>query len=146
MGSVEYTPAMRQATTLLRWGLAALYLISGGLKLADPAAFAESLDHYRLVPPALAYALSLYVPWLEVFAAAALLVKRWQLAGWLLAILLGIGFSIFVTSAWIRGIDVSCGCFGASSQQPVGSLVVIRAMALTAAGAWGAWRTLSTLR
>lgn len=137
---------MRQATTLLRWGLAVLYLISGVLKLADPAAFAESLDHYQLVPSTLAYALSLYVPWMEVFAASALLVRRWQLAGWLLAILLGIGFSIFVTSAWIRGIDVSCGCFGASSQQPVGPLVVIRALAFTAAGAWGAWRTLSTHR
>ncbi len=134
---------MRLATTLLRWGLAALYLVSGVLKLADPAAFAESLEHYQLVPPVLTYALSLVVPWLELMAAAALMARSWQLAGWLLAILLGVGFSIFVTSAWIRGIDVSCGCFGASSQQPVGPLAVVRAVGLTAAGVWGTWRRLN---
>lgn len=143
VGATEpLSPKQRAAAltwTLLRAGLALLYLASGALKLRDPAAFAVALENYRLVTPWGAAALAVVVPWWEIATGVALFGGRtWRAAGWLAAMALGCGFSIFVISAWARGLDASCGCFGGSGR--IGLLATGRALGLLGLAAAGYWR------
>lgn len=97
---------------VLRWLLAALFLITGALKAIDPVGTAQSIGNYHLVPDTLVPFTALYAPWLEILCGLALLSSQLRRGGWLLALLLSAVFLVFTTSALIRGLDISCGCFG----------------------------------
>ena len=101
--------------TALRWLLAAVFLLAGVSKALDPAATAQAIAHYHLLPAWLAPWAGLYVPWLEIGCGLALLSQRLRTGGWLLALLLSACFAVFTGSALLRGLDISCGCFGARS-------------------------------
>jgi putative oxidoreductase len=125
-----------------QWGLAALLLVAGALKLRDPAQFGSDLENYQLLSTAWTQRAGFFIPWLEIAAAIGLLVRPLRLGGWALSVVLGLGFTVFVSSAWARGLDISCGCFG-SSHTPVGPLAATRAaliLLITLAGFWRATR------
>lgn len=119
--------------------LAGLLLWAGVEKALHPGAFAETLFKFRLLSPALCWAAAWIVPWLELSAGLGLLWRRTRRGAWLLALLLCAGFALFVFSAWIRGLDVSCGCFGASTR-PVGALEALRTLALLTLALAGTWK------
>lgn len=96
--------------------LAALFAVAAIPKLLDPAAFVTAVGHYRLLPPAATYATGLLLPWLELLVALALLIpNRLRSGAWLLACTLCLAFALAHTSAWLRGLDITCGCFGGES-------------------------------
>ena len=117
--------------TLGRWALLLALIVAGALKAAKPAAFISDLENYRLLTSLQSFGLGLYLPWFEIVTGVALALPRWRLAAWFAAAGLGLGFSIFVLSAWARGLDVSCGCFGGAST-PVGPLAAVRAVGIFA--------------
>jgi len=125
------------ALTVGRVLMAGLLLWAGATKLAQPEAFAETLFRFRLVSPALCWAGAWLVPSLELAAGLGLLWRGTRRGAWLLACLLSAGFAAFVFSAWIRGLDVSCGCFGPSTT-PVGILDAARTLGLLALAVAGA--------
>src|SRR5262245_37240669 len=106
--------AMTFLHLLLRCGLALLFGLAGAAKLSNTTAFAEEIANYRLLP-ALAPLLAVTLPTIEIATALALAFapRAWRAGAALLALLLLVAFTIAVTAAWIRGIDVACGCFGA---------------------------------
>ncbi len=131
----------------LRLALAGIFVYAAGAKLLDPARFVADLGNYRLLPAAATYAAGLLVPWAEVVCALALLTRPWRLGGWPLAATLGAGFTIFVASAWMRGLDISCGCFGSSVRSPVTAWATLRTIPyplLAAVGFWYELRKRST--
>lgn len=97
---------------MLRLGLGALFLFSGALKLSDPGAFRASIAAYELLPEKLGGLLAWYLPALEVVCGTALMLGRARraAAGIVLALLLI--FTMAIASAWLRGLDIRCGCFG----------------------------------
>lgn len=99
---------------VLRWTIAAVFILAGVNKALDPAATTQSIADYRLLPAPLILFTGWYVPWLEIGCGWALLTRRLQSGGWLLAILLSASFAVFTGSAWWRGLDIACGCFGAT--------------------------------
>ncbi len=123
----------------LRLALAGVLLYAGGAKIIDPAGFVADLGNYQLVPDAVAYGAGLLIPWIEVLCAAALLARSWRLGGWFLAFLLGAGFTFFVASAWLRGLDISCGCFGTGVRTPVTAWATLRTFLYPLAAAAGYW-------
>jgi putative oxidoreductase len=100
--------------TVCAWVLAGVFGWAGALKALDPAAFAESISGFRLVPWALGVAVAHYVPWLEMIVAVAVVTKRWRRAGLVIAGLLLSVFMVIWAITWARGLDVACGCFGGS--------------------------------
>jgi len=110
----------QRGKNILLWvlvlGLAAMWLTAGINKLMDLPAFAESITRFRLtdqeverlwIPVA-----SVYLPWLEVVLAVAVLLRLTRFAASLISLLLLVGFTAALASAWARGLDIQCGCFG----------------------------------
>ena len=92
--------------------IAAVYIYAGVAKALDPAAFADSIDGYRLLPYPVGAALALYLPWLEIAAGLGVLWPRVRLGALSLLFLLCLVFGIAIASAWVRNLDIGCGCFG----------------------------------
>jgi uncharacterized membrane protein YphA (DoxX/SURF4 family) len=119
----------------LRLGLGGLFVVTGALKIADPGAFALEIHNYQLMP-ALAPVLAATLPSVELAVGGALVAgtRPWVRAGALATFALMVVFTIAVGSAVLRGINISCGCFGAGSG-PVTLMTVVRDLALLAASA-----------
>ena len=121
--------------------LSAVFVYAGAIKVLDLASFALAIDNYRLLPYPAAAALAMYLPWLELICGGAVLWPRIRLGA--VAVLLGLClvFGGAIASAWIRGLDISCGCFGGDGGGRT-SLVIsfIRSVALLLLCAWLLWR------
>jgi uncharacterized membrane protein YphA (DoxX/SURF4 family) len=118
------------AATGARLLLGALFVWASATKIPDMAAFAESVANYRIVPPALVPAAAAAGVGVELAAGLALLANVWtRAAAWVLAALLGV-FTVGLSSALARGIDLACGCFGGNA--PATRFTVLRDVALLA--------------
>ncbi|MGH3549465.1 MAG: MauE/DoxX family redox-associated membrane protein [Pseudonocardiaceae bacterium] len=98
--------------TLVRLGLAAVFLVSGALKAVDPAQTRIAVRAYELLPPNLVGPVATMLPLVELVLGTLLLVgaiTRWVAlaSGMLLVILM-----TAVAQAWARGLSIDCGCFG----------------------------------
>lgn len=94
--------------------LGAMFLYAGIVKIADPAAFAQDLANYRILPVVLVNAAAVILPWVEVLAGASLVLGLFLPGGSLLTAGLLLVFAIALGFDLWRGIDISCGCFGSS--------------------------------
>jgi putative oxidoreductase len=107
---------MNSLWRVLDFVIGGIFIFAGILKAIDPVRFANDIENYHVLPWTLGVRLAFYLPWLEIIAGAALIVRR--LYGGALAILLALTV-IFITAsiaAKVRGIDVACGCFGHASK------------------------------
>ena len=100
------------AVRLLRLVIGATFIYAGVVKALSPIRFTNDIHNYRLLPWSMAVALAFYLPWLEIVSGFAVLLDRFHRAAVAILALLTIIFIIASTVARIRGIDVSCGCFG----------------------------------
>jgi putative oxidoreductase len=128
-------PHARVLLWALRLGLGALFVVTGALKLGDPNAFAVEIHNYQLFP-ALAPLLAATLPVIEIVVGAALVAgpRPWLRAGALASAALMLVFTVAVASAVARGINISCGCFGAAwGSSPVTLITIARDVALLAA-------------
>jgi putative oxidoreductase len=86
------------------------------LSLANPAEFASDIDNLKILPWPVSVALAFYVPWLEIFCALGL-VFRFLYRGALSILTASIVvFTLAIIAAKVRGLDITCGCFGHASQ------------------------------
>jgi putative oxidoreductase len=110
---------MNRLTCLLRLLAGGIFLVAGALKVLDPAHFAADIDHFRLLPYFAVAPLALYLPWLEIICGLALFVSASRRSALVLLLALIVVFIAAITSAWLRGLDIRCGCFGAASTAPL---------------------------
>jgi uncharacterized membrane protein YphA (DoxX/SURF4 family) len=133
---------------LLRLVVAGVFLYAGVMKVWDfrrgqsaTPDFTIAIQHFEILPsPDLTVLLAVYLPWLEVTAAITLFVKRLALGAALAVAGMTAIFLGAIGSAWARGLDISCGCFGkgeASIHYP--SLMFRDGLLLAAALALVAW-------
>ena len=83
---------------------------------ASPVEFANGIDNFKLVPWPVSVALAFYLPWLEIFCGLALVFRLLYRGALTLLITLMVVFTFAVTAAKLRGLDITCGCFGHASQ------------------------------
>ncbi|OZM71342.1 DoxX family protein [Amycolatopsis antarctica] len=106
--------------TLARLGLAAVWLISGGVKLADPGQSYVAVQAYELLPQGLIGVVATGLPILELvlglLLVAGLLTRFTAVASGLLLLAL----IAVVAQSWARGLSIDCGCFGGGGEVPVG--------------------------
>lgn len=95
--------------------LAIVFIYAGFAKLISPETFFENIQEYRLLPLNLCYILAYLLPPFEIILGVGLFLNRYAKTCAFLIVFLNIIFIFAIASAWIRGIDISCGCFGQSS-------------------------------
>lgn len=117
----------------LRLGVGLLFIFTGVLKLGDPEGFATEIHNYQLFP-VLAPLMAATLPAIEIVLGAALVLgpRAWVRGGALATFAVTAVFTVAVASVVARGINISCGCFGAGSG-PVTMLTVLRDVGLCAA-------------
>ncbi len=97
---------------LCRVTLAAIFIIFSIDKVFDIPAFARSIEAYKLLPPGILVNLTAVIlPWVELLAAACLVLGVGRKGALLLLsglLVMYIGMFL-VTMA--RGLDIDCGCF-----------------------------------
>lgn len=108
-------------------------LVVGGIfvyasldKLADPAGFAQAIYHYRMAPLALLHPFALLLPMAELVLGAALILGVARRGAALLAAALSVLFLAAISTALLRGLDISCGCFHTDGGHAVGLSLLIR--------------------
>ena len=102
----------RYLTRLLQLVLGTVFVVAGGLKVANPAQFAVAVGHYRLLPPGLVNLVALTLPGVEVLAGGLLLAGIWRRAAGLVIAGLTVLFFGAIVSALARGLNIECGWFG----------------------------------
>lgn len=112
----------RDASTLQRFwpwlGLLArvvvggVWLIAGWTKVTDPAASVRAVRAYELLPEDVVPTVGNGLPVLELSIGLLLVVGLAQRLSAIVSALLLLGFTVGIASAWARGLQIECGCFG----------------------------------
>mgnify|MGYP006304953327 CR=1 FL=1 len=110
-----------------------VFLYASYDKILKPAAFAEAVYNYQILPDAAVNLTALVLPWFELVIGACLIAGVW-LPG---ATVISTGLmTVFIASLiynQMRGLDIHCGCFSTETTEgPVGIWTVLRDAAFLA--------------
>ena len=100
--------------------LGSVFVVAGLLKLPDPAAAVRAVRAYELLPEGLVAPVAFGLPVVEVAVGLALLAGAFVRTSALGAAGLVVVFLVGVSSAWARGLQIDCGCFGGGGQVQAG--------------------------
>ena len=98
--------------TLARLVVGAVWLVAGLLKVNDGAASVRAVRAYDLLPEAVVPTVGHALPALEIVIGLALFAGALTRAAAVASALLFVAFIIGIASAWARGLQIECGCFG----------------------------------
>jgi putative oxidoreductase len=96
--------------------IAGVFIYAGAIKVLDPVQFAIDIDNYKILPWTISVGLAFYLPWLEILCGLALIMRRLYLGGLSILTALVAVFLVATIAAKVRGLDITCGCFGHASQ------------------------------
>lgn len=122
-------------TTLARYVLGGVFLFAALSKVMNPSAFALDVSHYRLLPDALIHPVALWLPALELVAGVLVVAGPFKGEAALWIGLMLVGFLGGEVQALIRGLDISCGCFGTGSGK-IDALSLLRNAGLLVLSIW----------
>jgi uncharacterized membrane protein YphA (DoxX/SURF4 family) len=108
--------------------LAAIFLLACWHKILEPAAFALDIATYQILPLVLVNPLAIVLPWVELAAGLMLLLGfRTRAAALLLAGMM-VMFTVAISIAVAKGLDMSCGCFASqgSAEDPISWWTILR--------------------
>jgi len=94
--------------------LGVVFLISSYSKLKDPIGFTQAIENYKISGTFLSRWVAVFIPSLELILAIFLISGVWIRETFITTTLLFILFDIMLFQAYLRGLDISCGCFGTS--------------------------------
>ncbi|WP_448851385.1 MauE/DoxX family redox-associated membrane protein [Corynebacterium sp. 335C] len=117
-------------SAIARFALAAVWLWSGGVKLANPLDAAQAIAAYELVPAGLVEPLAVALPAFELVLGLMLLLGVFLRPAALVSAVVVLLFIAGLASAWARGLTIDCGCFGGGGQNPdAGPATYLRSLA-----------------
>jgi putative oxidoreductase len=89
-----------------------VFIYAGVIKVLDPIQFGIDIDNYKTLPWFISVRLAFYLPWLEIFCGVALIFRFLYRGGLSILAALTSVFIIATVAAKVRGLDITCGCFG----------------------------------
>ena len=98
----------------LRLCVGGVFIYAGTVKVIDPERFLVDVQAYHLLSYRLAVLVAVYLPWLEIVGGICFVLRRIDRGAKFLLFILTTVFLIAITQAWVRGLDLSCGCFSSS--------------------------------
>jgi uncharacterized membrane protein YphA (DoxX/SURF4 family) len=137
---VQTSPLRPWIGTVARLVTGAVWIVAGALKLPDPIGSARAVRAYDLLPESVVPTVGVLLPAVEVVVGACLVLGLLTRASAVLSTALFVVFIAGIASAWARGLEIDCGCFGgggakegASSEYP---WEIARDTALALASLW----------
>jgi uncharacterized membrane protein YphA (DoxX/SURF4 family) len=106
--------------TLARLGLAAVWLISGAIKVVDIDSTTASVRAYQLFPDGAASLIGAVLPFLELALGLLVLLGIGTRLVGVLSIVLLLVYIAGIAQSWARGLTIDCGCFGTGGQVAAG--------------------------
>ncbi len=134
---------------IARFGLAAVWLWSGTVKLLNPLDARMAIAAYELVPAGGAVeAVAVGLPALELVLGLMLLLGLFLRPAAVLSAIVMAGFVAGIVSVWARGLSIDCGCFGGGGYDADAGAAsyltsIARDVLFLAMAAWAAWRPFS---
>jgi putative oxidoreductase len=93
-----------------------VFIYAGVIKVLDPIQFGIDIDNYKILPWFVSVRLAFYLPWLEIFCGLALIFRFLYRGGLSILAALTSVFIVATIAAKVRGLDITCGCFGHASK------------------------------
>ena len=114
-----------------------VFVYAGTMKLCDVAAFRELLSRYGMLPEFALGFVSVALPAFECVVGTLLVFSRWvRISAAAISAMLVV-FIVALVQAGVRGLDVSCGCFGGASSASGGVWeAVVRDIVLLVPSMW----------
>jgi uncharacterized membrane protein YphA (DoxX/SURF4 family) len=108
------------AATVARLLLAGVWIVAGWLKAVDLDASVRAVRAYQLLPELAAQIVGAGLPLVEIVVGLLLLVGLGvRIAAAVSAVMLA-AFVLGIASAWARGLQIDCGCFGSGGTLAAG--------------------------
>jgi hypothetical protein len=104
-------PASAMVRTVLRLGLAAMFLAAAWPKFTDPKGFSMLVAQYQFLPSLLVNGFSLWLAAFEVVVGLGLILTAWEREFSALIGLMLVMFIVALGQALVRDLGIACGCF-----------------------------------
>ncbi|MGZ4460035.1 MAG: MauE/DoxX family redox-associated membrane protein [Mycobacteriaceae bacterium] len=103
---------MRWFGLLARLVVGGVWIVAGVLKLPDPTENVRAVRAYELLPESIVPVVGHGLPILEILVGTCLVLGVLTRVIGVLSGLMLLAFIIGISSAWARGLQIECGCFG----------------------------------
>jgi uncharacterized membrane protein YphA (DoxX/SURF4 family) len=125
---------------LARLILGVVLVVAGGLKVTSPAVSARAVRAFQILPYDFAGYVGYALPVVEILIGMLLVAGLFSRLSAAVGGLLMMAFIIGISSAWIRGLSIDCGCFGGggtvAARQTQYLADLLRDAGLIACAAW----------
>lgn len=91
--------------------LGVVFLYASFDKIRDPESFASNIQNYQMIPYSLTNLFAIFLPWLELYVGACLILGVFVDGAILLSAGMMVMFITAISQAIARGLDIDCGCF-----------------------------------
>ncbi|MBF0227264.1 MAG: DoxX family membrane protein [Desulfobacterales bacterium] len=106
--------------------LAGVFIYASIDKIIHPTAFSKAVFNYQILPDVLINFTAITLPWVELVLGILLIFNIWMPG----TIFISTGLlMIFITAIIFnlaRGLDINCGCFSTSADDPMSALTMLR--------------------
>jgi uncharacterized membrane protein YphA (DoxX/SURF4 family) len=109
--------------------LGCMFIMSSLPKIQLPLKFLSDVYGYELVGPRLGVLVAMTLSWLELLVGVCLVGGIFVAGALLTSATMGAMFAVVLASALIRGLDISCGCFGVNTGK-INYLTLLRAVVI----------------
>lgn len=130
--------------TVARLVVGVVWLYAGGAKVPYPADSVRAVRAYQLLPESAVTPVAYLLPTVEIVIGLALVAGVFTRVSAVVSALLFVVFIAGISSAWARGLQIDCGCFGgggydnrATEKYP---WEIARDVGLLALSGWLIWR------
>lgn len=106
--------------------LGTVFIVVGVTKIIDPKLFSNEIGNYEMLPDILINIPAIILPWLELVVGFMLVLGVKLKENAFIAGVLLILFTLAVSIAWARGLNINCGCFSAIKEEKVGILKILQ--------------------
>jgi len=97
---------------LARLVVGVIDLLAGLSKFSDPAGNVRAVRAYRILPESMVPTVGHALPTIEIVIGGLLILGLFTRPMAILSGLFFLAFIIGISSAWARGLEINCGCFG----------------------------------
>ena len=120
----------RRILLILRLAIGAMFVVAGAMKLWDLPHFIAVVAKFKMLPGPMVSSTGIYLPWLEIVSGVAVILYSRRRGVLLVPTLLVIVFLAAIISAWARGLEISCDCFGSGIEYAPGIWHVLSDVAI----------------